>query len=1393
MKSKYKTYNNASVVTVTCGSDQGTAFFVKENLLLTARHILADAEENGEQIYIGVGCMNYACNVVWKGDSSNPVDLAILECSGFPCPSPIRLLSLPPERKDVELVVCGYPHENGGGRNQFEIPVATIGTIADREYDVITAPETLLPFVTYKGFSGSPVLNDSGSAVGVITDQLNAVLGFKSIASVVDLLAEQDLACSSNWEMEDKNPYGLGHCKRLIERQVELAGDRYNEDVHVDNDKLIQDLEHFTNKHYVKEIIRRLNAIEKIYTDYAVTLPADKQIKDWNNQPYKKGSYINIVYFLKESLKLVQNDPLAKRGKTAEVIRQAIDSADENVSQYLDLDRSLCVIEGEAGAGKTHMICYFALHQSLERYVYVIHGGQLVPSRDIEQQICHLCGFPDAKLEELDKKMASVDKYGVIIIDAINECSSGTYWVRQLDAFRQTIEKYTSLKLVLTVRTGTVSLPHAWTRKLLAGFENVNEAVEKYFTKYGIPFSFDWKKFKGDFHNPLFLRLFCESHRFLSFGWREDLKHIDVYLAYIQKRNVKISELVDEDINRNVTKRFLLKVASHSLYYTHCQDIRREKARRLGDGICYGRTWTKSLLKNALDENLLISLPNYYDDEEEDVVGFHFEKMGDFLRAYVLSKANRALDSKLNQLLQWEKNQRDNEEYEGKFRGLLGAFIDTYDGDENLLSIRAFSDGVLRPYLVEALRYNTKYNKDIVKLLLKSMTPELVHALVVCFNDYGTDEIVVLHQTLSSMTMPERDYVWSEAVNRFYDSYRYGFGQWSWDLRDKEDKHRALVLLSWLLCSSYPDVRARIIRRIYAELKEEVNEATFLLNATARSNDPYLIEGVLCAVYGVLVTSRDAGYVARIANLVREIYFGEEMQWPENLQIRKWSLKIFERDLFLNPESKHLEECTPPYNSPNPFALLDAEEKANGNKKFFGETRGSQMIYASLFSFEDFARYIIGTNSSSKSHVFLCKDKEEEIALSDIQEMTAQKIKNLGWNDSLGQYDNSRYSKNRHENLKERIGKKYQWIAYHNILGGMTDHCRMKDRWDKPFMVFEKNYPWYTEDVNHFDPSLQGKVQSVGKLDWKSPFGLDALDALGWVKDDDALPAIHLIFKDQDGVEWVRMYGYDSEEVRQGDYDIEGFLFFNSHFVKACNVDTVCEWAKGQNFYGRWLSEAPSLYQFLWNEYPWSDSYKHTIEGEEWEVLAPRKGGGIKSMRSTLIQLQEDKRGLDTEDYLSNAYLPCEDMMNVLGLYTAERGIIRDVTDDEIAATSMNQLGINHGGLAIKKRYLDQYVEKTGNVLFFFIMGEKLAKNSTSITGDGIKQLSSCWYYNSYGFHEVQPISVRKEEPKEPIKEGEERNFDWLEKYILEHPDFSIGDAMYAEKDEKDEKDETKQ
>lgn len=1351
MKPRFKINTNSSVVSVECGSEHGTAFYVTEELLLTARHILADAAENSEHVVIYVADNRFTCDIVWMGDAANHLDLAILKCTGYKCPTPLQLLALPPDRKGLELTICGYPYEQGGGINQFEIAVTPVNNVTGREYDVITVPETFLGFSSYKGFSGAPVLNETGAVVGLTTDQMNAVLGYRSVFSISEVLEKNGLPYLSDWESANLRPYGLGHARQELEKQVGLAGDRYSSEIDIEDKGWDKYLEEFSSYEFGQEIERKLLDIESIYVKYDSMLPMEEKILDWNQNPYVKGDFSNLAFFLHRAEEMMRKSDKKSEIHTAieQQLSEAMTQVYTLVGKLSVVKSSALAIEGDAGCGKTHLVCRFALKHASKCYAYLIHGKQLIPSESIENQICRICSFPDKDLSGFNRMMESVKKYGIIIIDAINECSAGTHWEEQLDAFHSVIEKYPFLKLIITVRTGTVRLSTShWQRKMLIGFENLSNAINIFFEKNGIS-NFNNKKFQSDFRNPLFLKMFCQSYRYLYDGWKEKLKQTDVYLAYIRKRNVEISELVDEDISRNVTTRYLLKIASQSLFYEHCADIDREKARRLGDRICPGRGWKSSLLKNTLDENLLICIPNYEEGYRE-TIGFHFEKMGDFLRAHVLLESKMKDEQKIDWLVKEERYVTGNDTYKGKFQGLIGAFVSTHKGEKSLLDYPAFSKGTLKKYLVYALPYNSQYNGGIVRLLLEETTPDLVRALLNGFSHYDSSTIVTLHKELMRTTMPQRDYIWSEAVNQFYDKYSYDLG--NWEIQENNDERKkALVLLSWLLTSSYPDVRCRIIRKIFAILSETPEGCLFLLKAFGNCNDPYVTEGILCAIYGVVLESRDAEFVSKVATAVQRIFYSDDRNIPTDIQIRTWSLKILERDKFLSPKSILFDTCTPPFiGTPNPFDYLNAESKAAGNEDFFGVSNGSKKVWHSLLGFADFARYVIGTNNSLTSDNFLYKDTEKPVPLNDIQEMVAQRIMELGWSDQLGQYDNARHSRNRHENKKERLGKKYLWVAYRDIVGRLCDFCKMKSKfeWDQPYTVLARNYPWYTSDVNHYDPTLRETIVPVGQIERDSPFGIEGKDGMEWVENDAALPSIQILCHDSEGEEWVFLYGYDSENVVQDMHKIEGFLFFNSHIVKAKDRTEVIKWVDGKNLYGRWLRETSDKTDFLWSEYPWADSYKYSVETDKWDFLNPRDDLQVKSMLSTLSQLQEDNRGLETEMYLSTAYAPCEDIMNVLNLYTAERGIVRDNATDDIVACSLNQLGIEQGGLAIKKRYLTDYLKKTESVIFFFIMGEKLASSSMTVTSSGIKELSSCWVLDENDIQEVQPLHVANRKNK---------------------------------------------
>ena len=95
-----------------------------------------------------------------------------------------------------------------------------------------------------------------------------------------------------------------------------------------------------------------------------------------------------------------------------------------------------------------------------------------------------------------------------------------------------------------------------------------------------------------------------------------------------------------------------------------------------------------------------------------------------------------------------------------------------------------------------------------------------------------------------------------------------------------------------------------------------------------------------------------------------------------------------------------------------------------------------------------------------------CKNKEipEELYMTII----LKKMFDLGYNKKIEQYDKNRYSYDRHEHRIERIGKKYQWIAFFELLGECITNLKIKkDAW-------HDYYDFIDIDIDH----LQYKNQS---------------------------------------------------------------------------------------------------------------------------------------------------------------------------------------------------------------------------------------------------------------------------------------------------------------------------
>ena len=103
--------------------------------------------------------------------------------------------------------------------------------------------------------------------------------------------------------------------------------------------------------------------------------------------------------------------------------------------------------------------------------------------------------------------------------------------------------------------------------------------------------------------------------------------------------------------------------------------------------------------------------------------------------------------------------------------------------------------------------------------------------------------------------------------------------------------------------------------------------------------------------------------------------------------------------------------------------------------------------------------------------------------------------------------------------------------------------------------------------------------------------------------------------------------------------------------------------------------------------------------------------------------------------------MPSGEMMRVMKLYTAERGIVRRIEDDEIVAINMSIIN-ERTGLVVRKDVLCEYLQKQKYHLYCFILGNKEVRAGSMMVIDG-NDLSGCMMMNEKGeWKTVQKLRV---------------------------------------------------
>jgi hypothetical protein len=231
------------------------------------------------------------------------------------------------------------------------------------------------------------------------------------------------------------------------------------------------------------------------------------------------------------------------------------------------------------------------------------------------------------------------------------------------------------------------------------------------------------------------------------------------------------------------------------------------------------------------------------------------------------------------------------------------------------------------------------------------------------------------------------------------------------------------------------------------------------------------------------------------------------------------------------------------------------------------------------------------------------------------------RVLDLGWTpEQFDWYDRQPHWEPSSGKLIERIGKKYQWIAFRETLGRLADRNQVGGRYtDDPLRPYNNPSDIGARDI---DPTVTlRESRHAGWADspvtWFSPVQAEFVPAPfdDWIEAVADLPDPMALIgpADDHGDRWLTMEGhYQWSEKQEPDEEAlerpyrRVWYQVRSYLLPTANATAIEAWATGQVWAGRWMPEAAEFHGVLLTDHPHHPSWRYwSREGNYWGRQGP--------------------------------------------------------------------------------------------------------------------------------------------------------------------------------------------
>lgn len=720
------------------------------------------------------------------------------------------------------------------------------------------------------------------------------------------------------------------------------------------------------------------------------------------------------------------------------------------------------LLTGAAGSGKTFAACdYVARRLETGDLGVLAHGrwfsdGEpLLQLRDRLQLPADLTG--QQALELLDQAGRSSGAPVLLVIDALNETTPRRMWRSHLERLVTAVERLEYLRLILTVRThyrdevvpDGMDLPSFEHRGFgSATFDAITEYADYY--KLQPPTS---PPISGDLSNPLYLRLLCEA---LEGSGSNVLDQSGMGLPGIAEllrntKNQRISERLDAPVRDRIVHGAISEICD-ALGSDGTPWLTRPRARSITTAIWPDQTAQGSLLEALVAEGLLAEDVVDVGGRPTDVITMAFEAFGHYLLIDKLLAGIESIDALRTALAS------------GPLHDLLGVGSRLDPGllmalsvavsdrlgteltavDDLLNNATAVTRATLAGLGWRATASVTTQTTALVEAALGSDTRTMSAALEQLFQlapqpDHPLDARF-LHRVLGQSGLARRDAMlipWMHATHGADGAIDRLIG-WA------RGKHLgglgAATCCNWvtalLWCTGSADRRVRDGATLAAVRLALLHpdQLPRIIESFLALDDDWIVERALYVAYAVLLRGAEDTVWSATATQVHRQIFSTDVHPNAVIRDTARSILLAAERRGLLPTAITAESFTPPHPSAWPIGIPTVQ----GISAFDDERQYPRLVYSCTV--DDFHTYVISPRLRDRDDV-----AADELGLRVVQDVVA-----LGYDPHLhADYDRhvlNEYGGGRgRPKYIERIGKKYQWIAWSRLAGQLADHEPVTD------------------------------------------------------------------------------------------------------------------------------------------------------------------------------------------------------------------------------------------------------------------------------------------------------------------------------------------------------------